>query len=179
MVEAVRILDEIKAGKVQPVYFLCGEEAYYIDLISNYLEEHLLDESEKAFNQTIVYGKEADVSHIIEAARRFPMMAERQLVMIKEAQSMRGIEKAGELHRATYQQHRFGDLLQIQKARSQKVFWQEGFEQKRVPGDEEVVRKPIARLDSILRSFAQIEDQSEGGNTPLRIHRQRLGAHGG
>jgi len=93
VVEAVRILDEIKAGNVQPVYFLCGEEAYYIDLISNYLEEHLLDESEKAFNQTIVYGKEADVSHIIEAARRFPMMAERQLVMIKEAQSMRGIEK--------------------------------------------------------------------------------------
>ena len=93
MVEAVSILDEIKGGQVKPVYFLCGEEAYYIDLISNHLEEHLLDESEKAFNQTVVYGKEADASHIIEAARRFPMMAERQLVMIKEAQSMRGIEK--------------------------------------------------------------------------------------
>lgn len=93
VVEAVRILDEIKAGKVKSVYFLAGDEPYYIDLISNHFEHHFLDESEKAFNQTVVYGKEAEASQIVEAARRFPMMADKQLVMIKEAQSMRGLDK--------------------------------------------------------------------------------------
>jgi DNA polymerase-3 subunit delta len=87
------IIRKLKSNEVSPVYFLHGEEPYYIDEISDHLEHQLLNETEKAFNQTVLYGKETDVYAVINAARRFPMMSDRQLVMVKEAQNMKEMEK--------------------------------------------------------------------------------------
>ena len=84
-----QIIKDLKARKFKPVYFLYGNESYYIDRLTTYFEEQVLDESEKAFNQTILYGKEVDHKTVIDAARRFPMMAEHQLVILKEAQAMK------------------------------------------------------------------------------------------
>lgn len=86
------ILKELKAGKYAPVYFLTGDEAFYIDKIADYIEEHALAEEEKEFNLTILYGKDGTAGQILEAAKRFPMMAERQVVILREAQTMKGIE---------------------------------------------------------------------------------------
>jgi DNA polymerase-3 subunit delta len=82
------ILKDLKAKKYQPIYFLHGEEPYYIDRICDFLENKLLPEADKAFNQTVVYGKDMTVNAILGAAKRFPMMADRQLVMVKEAQEI-------------------------------------------------------------------------------------------
>lgn len=76
-----------------PVYLFHGAETYYIDQLEAELEKYGLQEHERAFNQTIVYGKDADHLAIVDAARRFPMMAERQLVIVREAQDMRGINE--------------------------------------------------------------------------------------
>ena len=81
-----KILSDLKARKFAPVYFLQGEEPYYIDLIANYVEANVLTEAEKGFNQVVVYGKDATMATILTHARRFPMMAERQVVLVKEAQ---------------------------------------------------------------------------------------------
>ena len=83
------ILKDVKAKKFKPVYLLHGEEAYYIDKICNYIEENALSEAEKGFNQTIVYGKDTDVITILNAAKRFPMMSEKQVVIVKEAQDLK------------------------------------------------------------------------------------------
>ena len=80
------VLKDLKAQQYELVYFLQGEEPYYIDQISNYIEENALPEAEKGFNQSIFYGKEAAMEQVITAARRFPMMSERQVVIVKEAQ---------------------------------------------------------------------------------------------
>ncbi len=91
--EASKILGDLKKGIYHPVYFLSGEEAYYIDLISNYIEEHALDEGGKAFNQVILYGKEVDFKAVVDNARQFPMMAERRVIIVKEAQEMRSLNQ--------------------------------------------------------------------------------------
>jgi DNA polymerase III subunit delta len=88
-----QILTELKNGRFSPVYFLMGEEPYFIDILSDYIEEHALDESEKSFNMLILYGKDSDFKTVTEAARRFPMTGRQQLVIIKEAQYIREIEK--------------------------------------------------------------------------------------
>ncbi len=87
------ILSELKNKNYSPVYFLEGEEPYYIDLISDYILEHVLTEDEKAFNQTLLYGKDITLDTILTSARRYPMMAERQVVVIREAQNIRDIEE--------------------------------------------------------------------------------------
>jgi DNA polymerase III subunit delta len=87
------IIKDWKQKKFKPLYWLEGEEDFFIDQVSNYAEHHLLDESEKGFNLTILYGKDADWSSVINACRRYPMFAERQVVILKEAQSMRDILK--------------------------------------------------------------------------------------
>jgi len=92
--EVTQILTDLKRKIFKPVYFLSGEEAYYIDLISDYIEKNVLDESEQEFNQTILYGKEADMNAIISAAKRFPMMSEYQVVIVKEAQNLKELGKA-------------------------------------------------------------------------------------
>lgn len=83
------LIKDIKAKKFKPVYLLHGEEAYYIDLISKVIEEEVLEEHERDFNQTIVYGKDADIISIIGEARNFPMMAEKRLIIIREAQDIK------------------------------------------------------------------------------------------
>ena len=83
-----QVLQELKTGNYHPVYFLQGDEPYYIDSISNYIENHLLEESEKGFNQMVMYGKDSSIDTILINARRFPMMASRQVVIVKEAQEI-------------------------------------------------------------------------------------------
>ena len=90
---ARKIITDIKAKKYAPVYLLQGEETFYIDLISNYIEENVLTESEKSFNQVIVYGKEAPVNVILTHAKRFPMTAEHQVVIVREAQDIPDLSK--------------------------------------------------------------------------------------
>ena len=88
-----KILSEIKSRKYAPVYFLQGEETYYIDLITDYIEQNVLSESEKGFNQVILYGKDVTMAAVLTNARRFPMMAERQVVIVKEAQEIQDLNK--------------------------------------------------------------------------------------
>ena len=85
------VLKSLKKKEYSPVYFLQGEEPYYIDLIARYIEENVLSEGEKGFNQIILYGKDADVSTVLTQAKRYPMMAERQVVIVKEAQDITDI----------------------------------------------------------------------------------------
>lgn len=94
MKEVTQILTDLKRRIFKPVYFLSGEEAYYIDLISDYIEKNVLDENEQEFNQTILYGKDADMDSIISAAKRFPMMSDYQVVIVKEAQNLKEFGKA-------------------------------------------------------------------------------------
>ena len=92
---AKKILTALQAGQYAPVYVLQGEETYYIDLISDYIEAHALAETDKGFNQVVVYGKDAPVATILTHARRYPMMAERQVVIVKEAQEVPDLQKEG------------------------------------------------------------------------------------
>lgn len=87
------ILKELRAKQYRPVYYLMGEEPYYIDLLSDYMEEHILNETEKEFNLTVMYGADVDIATIINAAKRYPMMAEHQVVIVKEAQVVRGMDE--------------------------------------------------------------------------------------
>jgi len=87
------IISEWKKRIYKPVYWLEGEEEYFIDKVMNYAEAHILNESETGFNLTVFYGKDADWTAIINSCRRYPMFAERQVVLLKEAQQMRDIEK--------------------------------------------------------------------------------------
>ena len=89
-----QIVDEIKSKNTKPIYFLMGEEAYYIDKISDFIENNVLTEEEKGFNQMILYGRDVTVDDIVGNAKRFPMMSEKQVVIVKEAQDLsRSIEK--------------------------------------------------------------------------------------
>ena len=90
-----QLIGDLKKKVYKPVYFLFGEEPYYIDLISSYISSNVLSEAEQSFNQTIIYGKDSEAGQVSDLARRFPMMASHQVVILKEAQEMRS----------------FGDLL--------------------------------------------------------------------
>lgn len=83
-----KIIADIKAGKPSPVYLLHGEEPYYIDVVSDYIEDHVLEEAQRGFDQTVLYGKDTDVSTIVSAAKRYPMMSDYQVIIVKEAQSL-------------------------------------------------------------------------------------------
>jgi len=82
------ILNDIKNGNTKPIYCLMGEEPYYIDVISKYIEENVLSEAEKSFNQVVLYGRDVSIEDIVSAAKRYPMMAEKQVVIVKEAQDL-------------------------------------------------------------------------------------------
>lgn len=88
MDEAKRIVTDIKNRNIKPLYFLFGEEPYYIDAIASYIEKHVLQEEEKGFNQMVLYGKDVTIDEIVANAKRYPMMAERQVVIVKEAQHL-------------------------------------------------------------------------------------------
>lgn len=86
------IISDLRKRIFKPVYFLAGEEPYYIDLITDFIEANILQEAEKAFNQIVIYGEDTSVPALIETSRRFPMMASHQVILVKEAQSVRKIE---------------------------------------------------------------------------------------
>ena len=88
-----KIISEWKKGIFKPVYWLEGEEEFYIDKAVSHAEQHLLNDSEKAFNLTVFYGRDANWADVINACRRYPMFSERQVVLLKEAQQMRDVEK--------------------------------------------------------------------------------------
>jgi DNA polymerase-3 subunit delta len=87
------IISDWKKGSYKPVYWLEGEEEYFIDKVMKYAESNILKESETAFNLSVFYGKDADWASVVNACRRYPMFAERQVVLLKEAQQMRDIER--------------------------------------------------------------------------------------
>lgn len=94
MDEIIKIVKDIDDKKVKPFYFLMGEEPYYIDKLSDYIEQNLLTEEEKGFNQTVLYGRDVEVEDIVSTCKRYPMMADYQVVLVKEAQDLhKTIEK--------------------------------------------------------------------------------------
>ncbi|GAC1300749.1 MAG: DNA polymerase III subunit delta [Mucilaginibacter sp.] len=86
---ASEIIKNLQKKKYKPVYLLHGDEPYYIDLVGNYVEHQLLSDAEKGFNQTVLYGKDTDIMTVLGAAKRYPMMADCQVVIVKEAQDMK------------------------------------------------------------------------------------------
>jgi len=88
MDEARQIVNDIQKGTIKPIYFLMGEEPYYIDKISDFIEDNMLSEEEQGFNQMLIYGRDASIDEIVSNAKRYPMMAERQVVIVKEAQDL-------------------------------------------------------------------------------------------
>ena len=88
-----QIISSLKKKEYKPVYFLYGKESYYIDAISDYIEENVLTESEKSFNFTVLYGKDTDHLTVVDNARRYPMMSQHQVVILKEAQEMKTLKE--------------------------------------------------------------------------------------
>jgi DNA polymerase-3 subunit delta len=92
--EVKELVRSIQNGNIKPIYFLMGDEPYYIDKISEYIEDNVLDETEKGFNQMTLYGRDVSIEDIVSNAKRFPMMAKYQIIIVKEAQELsRTIEK--------------------------------------------------------------------------------------
>ncbi len=90
---AEKIISDWKKKNYKILYWLEGEEDYYIDMVINYAEHHILNEAESGFNLTVFYGRDADWASVVNACRRYPMFAERQVVLLKEAQHMKDIDK--------------------------------------------------------------------------------------
>ncbi|MDD2329642.1 MAG: DNA polymerase III subunit delta [Bacteroidales bacterium] len=86
------IIKELKAGAFKPCYLLMGEEPYYVDKIASYIALNALTEDEKAFNQMVLYGQDVTSAQIVDNARRYPVMAQRQVIIVKEAQQLKGTE---------------------------------------------------------------------------------------
>ena len=83
------LLGAIQSRQFAPLYLLGGEEPYHLDVLSDAIEANAMEEHERDFNQTILYGRDSDLDQVLAAARQFPMMAERRLVLVKEAQDLR------------------------------------------------------------------------------------------
>ena len=111
-----KIINEWKKGVFKPIYWLEGEEDYYIDKGINYAENHILTESESSFNLTVFYGRDANWADVVNACRRYPMFAERQVVLLKEAQHMRDIEKL-----ESYVEHPLASTVFVVSYKDKKV----------------------------------------------------------
>ncbi len=85
-------MSELKSGKYRPIYFLMGDEAYFIDKITDYIAQNALPPEQHAFNQIIMYGKDVTLAQIDNTARRFPMMSDRMVVIVKEAQNIKSFD---------------------------------------------------------------------------------------
>jgi DNA polymerase-3 subunit delta len=92
-----QIIKDLKQGKYAPIYFLQGDESFFIDNIVDFIEANALEESQKSFNQYVLYGKDIAMTDILNAARKYPMMGERQVVIVKEAQGMSDWKKEASL----------------------------------------------------------------------------------
>ena len=90
---ADQILQDLRAGRYAPVYVLQGEEPFEIDRVADFIEQNALAEHERGFNQMVLYGRDADVATILGNARRYPMMAERSVVIVREAQNVADLER--------------------------------------------------------------------------------------
>lgn len=88
-----QVLNSLAKKEYFPIYFLHGEESFYIDELTKHIEEKVLDETAKAFNQTVLYGKEIDYKTVLDSARRYPVMSDKQVVIIKEAQELKTLDK--------------------------------------------------------------------------------------
>ena len=88
MDDVSKIIKEIKAGQIKPIYFLMGDEPYYIDKLSEFIENNILPEENRGFDQMVLYGKDVTMTDVIAAAKRYPMMAERQVIIVREAQEL-------------------------------------------------------------------------------------------
>lgn len=88
-----KIITELKKGSFKPVYWLEGEEGFFIDRVMEYAEHNILNESERSFNLSVFYGKDAEWADVVNACRRYPMFSDKQVILLKEAQAMRNIEK--------------------------------------------------------------------------------------
>lgn len=86
--EVKQLVTDIKNGIIKPIYFLMGEEPYYINRISEFIEKNVLSDEEKGFNQMVLYGRDVTIEDIVSNAKRYPMMAERQVIIVKEAQDL-------------------------------------------------------------------------------------------
>ena len=94
MEEVIQITKDIKAGNIKPIYFFMGDEPYYIDKLTEFIEQNILQEHERDFNQTILYGRDVTMEDVVGNAKRYPMMADRQVVVVREAQELsRHIDK--------------------------------------------------------------------------------------
>lgn len=87
------ILKQLKNKQYQPVYFLQGEETYFIDQVSDYIEQHVLDDAGKGFDLSVLYGKEMNVQSVLDVVKRYPMMSPYHVVILKEAQHLKNIDK--------------------------------------------------------------------------------------
>ena len=87
------IIKEVNSRQFAPIYYLMGEETYYIDRLSDYIAENVLTEEERGFNQMVIYGQDTDIGTIVAAAKRYPMMAEFQVIIVKEAQTLRNMDE--------------------------------------------------------------------------------------
>ena len=86
------IMRDLKARKFAPVYYLMGDEPYYIDKITDFIADNVLPPEERDFNQTVMFGSDVSAAQVADVARRYPMMADLQVVIVKEAQSLRNTE---------------------------------------------------------------------------------------
>jgi DNA polymerase III subunit delta len=127
------ILLDIKNGKFSPVYCFHGDEPYYIDRLVDYIEDNALPESAKAFNQTTVFGKDIDAKAILDEARQYPLMSEKRLIVVKEAQEMKTLKDLADYvnkpvpHTILVLSHKYKKIdkrLAISKALEKHVFFE-------------------------------------------------------
>ncbi len=159
------------------MYFLQGEEPYYIDQIARYVEENALAESERGFNQMVLYGKDADVATVLSQAKRYPMMAERQVVIVKEAQDITDFNTTtGQQLLAAYVKQpmpstvlvlcykykKIDSRKALGKALDKFAVWVES---------KEALRQPTAGLDCRLCAAARLSGRRQSGADAGRFHR--------
>jgi DNA polymerase III subunit delta len=94
MKEISQLMLDLRRRIFKPVYFLSGEETYYIDLVSDFIEQNALEENEREFNQDVVYGKDVDLPTVLALAKQFPMMSDYKVVIVKEAQNLKELAKS-------------------------------------------------------------------------------------
>ncbi|MCQ2334933.1 MAG: DNA polymerase III subunit delta [Paludibacteraceae bacterium] len=136
-----QIIDELRKQRYAPVYFLYGKEPYYIDKVSDFIEHYVLDESEKAFDQQVLYGRDLnDIGPVLSAARRFPMMAPYQVIILKEAQAVRKWDN-------------FDLYLQNPAEKTILVICYKGEPDKRLKVFRGIDKSPYALLSSPLRDY--------------------------
>lgn len=84
----IEIIKDLKAGKTHPIYFLMGDEAFFIDKVADYIQANVLNETEREFDQQVLYGNDVTMEQVVDGAKQYPMMSQRQVIIVREAQLM-------------------------------------------------------------------------------------------